>query len=165
MTNEEVRTIAQEVANILSQNAPQKAADAPVVVTNADKVSESIETAKNDYRPTVSQEQMVEIMNDVRMESRAQFNQPWVDALRVLFKNPAAYATIGNVKTPLISANQVNAMIESLKANGKFWPAIVTTIINQDGNRQFINSSFKREPGNVWRLGGVVKPEDEAAKQ
>lgn len=173
MTNEEMQTIAAMVAETLSKNASQEPSDAPEIVPEAEKVQTEVDTDKIDvgatketkaHVPQFTAKEVADVLNDVRMEVRAQFNQPWVEAINVAFQHPVAFATINGKKTPLISPEQVNAMIDSLKSSGKFWPQMVTTMLTPSGERQYINTSYKREDGKKWKEGNVLKPQAEVVQ-
>lgn len=174
MTNEEITKIATEAAIAAvtaSMNASQTPLNTPTIVPeakddtiqiniNPDAISVTEQAAEDTHKPTVTPEQLEDILNDVRLEVRAQYKQPWVEALKVLFQNPVAYATVNGNRKPLIDANQVKTMIEGLKKNGKFWPAVVTTMLTEDGNRRYVNTRYKNEDGKKWKLGSVIKKED-----
>lgn len=174
MTNEDKREVAQMIAEMLTQKGSLEAPEAPQAVpevnndstpVDVDKIEESAsQQAADTHKPAITQEQLTDILNDVRLEVRAQFKQPWVEAMRVAFQNPTAFATVNGKRTPLISPEQVNTVIDSLKKNGKFWPQIVVTALNENGDRQYQNTSYKREDGEKWKLGSVLKPQVEIAK-
>jgi hypothetical protein len=172
MTNEDKREIAEMIAAALTQNAPSQTTEAPQIVPEAEvvqdvkedtpvAVSVAEELEEDKHLPSLSSKQVVDILNEVRMEVRVQYKQPWVEAMETLFKNPVATAVIDGRKKPLVDADQVNTMIAHLKKTGKLWPQIVCTILNEEGDRQYVNTSYKREDGNKWKEGSILKVEPE----
>lgn len=172
MTKEEMAQIAAMVAEVITQNGSQKAPESPTIVSNpkddptvvnvvSSEQSEAETQVEVKHKPAISAEQIVEIINDGRFEVRVQFKQPWVRAMEELFKHPVAVATIDGRKQPLINADQVNRMISALKESGKYWPQIVCTVLNENGDKVYVNSSYKRQSGEKWKLGNIVRHEAE----
>lgn len=163
MTKAEMLEIAQMTASILSNNGsqkPQNASGEEEEVETVVATTEAVKTARKasqGHIPSVSPEQVRDVLNEARMEVRIQSKYPLVAALEEAFAGSKLQATVKGQATKVITQAQFDMIVDHLKAHGKFWPNPVVTILDEQGERIYMNTSFKREEGEKWLEGKSVK--------
>lgn len=133
-----------------------KPENVPVVVTSTEKPLAAAQSQPVEVVPTTNFDQIADLFNDTRVEVRIRKNMPIVEALKELFKNPVASAVVNGKKELLISGSQMAMMLDHLKKTGKYWPEAVVSALNENGERQYLNSSYKRAEGDKWKVGPIL---------